>query len=116
MNYYLCTGLGVWLMAKVVDMANPLDGQDMLQEILHFLLVIFIWPFHLLGQAVYSIRLKKMEQTLMLELNQEIMREAKLSPEEIEQLVKQNQQAFGSPLDGPECPENDENKTDEGNV
>jgi hypothetical protein len=54
MNYYLCIGLGIWLMAKTVDYENPLLDMPPWKEIGMFLGVLFLWPLALVGNALHS--------------------------------------------------------------
>lgn len=87
-------------MARVVDMANPADKQDFLKEILHFLLVLFLWPLHMAGNIAHSLRLRRMEEAMLIEMNK-ILAEHPETKKALDRL---------------ECPESDEDKTDEGNA
>lgn len=59
MNYYLSIGLGVWLMAKIVDTANPLLDVAPLMEVALFLGTLFLWPLSLLGNLLHSLEDRK---------------------------------------------------------
>lgn len=53
-QYYLCVGLGMYLMGKAVDYANPMLDQPFLKEIIMFLGMLFLWPLSLIGNYVHS--------------------------------------------------------------
>lgn len=82
-KYYLCVGLGIWLMAKVVDSSNPLADVGFVEEIVWFLLGILFWPIALVSNYVHSLHIRKLEEEIMKE-TQQLMRmlESSISPSE----------------------------------
>ena len=53
-QYYLCVGLGMYLMGKAVDHSNPLLDMPFYKEILMFLGMLALWPLSLIGNYIHS--------------------------------------------------------------
>ena len=95
-KYYLCVGLGSWLMAKVVDTANPHGDLGFIEEIISFLSTILLWPISLGANYFHSLRMRKMEQEIL---------------KEMEVLMKEYKNSSITPPESPESVENDKDGT-----
>lgn len=94
-KYYLCVGLGTWLMAKVVDSANPNGDMGFFEEIISFLTTVLVWPISLIANYIHSLQVRKMEQIVI---------------EEMEKLMK------NLPITPPESSESDKDESDKGSA
>lgn len=106
MQQYLCVGLGVWLMAKIVDNANPLADLTFWQEVVNFLAVVLLWPLSLAGNYLHSRKLRKMEEDLMKEFMKETLHEMH---NDLNEIILND-----SPPDAPGCPESNKDTQDKG--
>lgn len=95
-KYYLSVGLGTWLMAKVVDSANPQADQGFVEEVVSFLITVLVWPISLVVNYVHSLQIRKLEQEMADKL------------EEMMALMSEE-----TSLDAPEAAQSNESDVDE---